>query len=95
VSELGELVVGGCRQLAAAVDALEHGRPVYEFTREVTRLEERADEVLRAAEAELFSAESDAVRLIKRKEVLEHLESVTDRCEDVADILENIAVKNA
>ena len=62
---------------------------------EVNRLENEADEALRHAISTLFENEKDPIKLIKEKEILENLESATDCCEDVANVLEGIILKNA
>ncbi|MBI2067182.1 MAG: DUF47 domain-containing protein [Deltaproteobacteria bacterium] len=62
---------------------------------EVNRIENEADEASRAAIALLFEREKDPIRLIKEKEILETLETATDRCEDLANVLEGIVLKNA
>ncbi len=62
---------------------------------EINRLENEADEALRMAISNLFERETDAIKVIKEKEILETLESATDRCEDVANVLEGIVLKNA
>lgn len=62
---------------------------------EINRLENEADDALRLAISNLFEREKDPIRLIKEKEILEMLESATDRCEDVANVLESIVLKNA
>ena len=62
---------------------------------EVNRLENEADDALRLAISDLFEREKDPIRVIKEKEILETLESATDRCEDVANVLEGIVLKNA
>ena len=62
---------------------------------EVNRIENEADEATRAAIALLFEKEKDPIRLIKEKEILETLETATDRCEDLANVLEGIILKNA
>jgi uncharacterized protein Yka (UPF0111/DUF47 family) len=61
---------------------------------EIKRLEQEADSVARSGIAELFQRESDALRVLKLKEIYEFLESTIDRCEDVADALESISAKN-
>ncbi len=62
---------------------------------EVNRIENEADDATRAAIAQLFDRERDPIRLIKEKEILETLEFATDRCEDLANVLEGIILKNA
>ncbi|MBA7567075.1 MAG: DUF47 family protein [Dehalococcoidia bacterium] len=62
---------------------------------EINRLENVADRVYRAAMAELFADSSDIADVIKWREIYAHMESATDRCEDVADVLEGVAIKHA
>jgi uncharacterized protein Yka (UPF0111/DUF47 family) len=62
---------------------------------EVNRLEEVADQLGRNAVSELFRSESDPITLLKLKEIYEFLEGTTDACEDVADALQNVVVKNS
>jgi len=60
---------------------------------EINRLENIGDSVYRTAMAELFSDSVDIAGLIKWREVYDHMESVIDRCEDIANILEGVAIK--
>jgi predicted phosphate transport protein (TIGR00153 family) len=62
---------------------------------EINRLENLADRVYRAAIAELFNDSTDMAHIIKWREIYAHMESATDRCEDVADVLEGVAIKHA
>jgi uncharacterized protein len=62
---------------------------------EIDKLESDADHVMRAAMAKLFREEPNVLNVIKMKEIYELLETVTDKCEDVANILEGIIVENA
>lgn len=62
---------------------------------ELNRFENEADQILRVAVAKLFREETDFKSLIKNKEICELLESVTDRCEDVANIIEGIVLEYA
>jgi len=62
---------------------------------EINRLENMADRVFRAAMAELFDITTDITQIIKWREIYEHMESATDRCEDVANVLEGVALKHA
>ena len=57
---------------------------------DINRLENEADAILRCAVARLFDQERDPVMIIKWKEIYESLESAADRCEDVANIIENV-----
>ncbi|RYF99517.1 MAG: DUF47 domain-containing protein, partial [Chitinophagaceae bacterium] len=57
--------------------------------------ENQADQVCNLAIARLFEFETNAIELIKQKEILQTLEIATDKCEDAANVLESILVKNA
>ncbi|MFO1273810.1 MAG: DUF47 family protein [Rubrivivax sp.] len=62
---------------------------------EIDRLESDADRVMRSAMSRLFREEEDTRELIKLKAVYEHLESISDRCEDVANLIEGIVLENS
>jgi hypothetical protein len=66
-----------------------------EYCIEINKLENKLDREFRDALGHLFSEIKDPVLVIKWKEIYEHLEDASDKCEDVADILESIAIKNA
>jgi predicted phosphate transport protein (TIGR00153 family) len=61
----------------------------------INSLENHADDIFDEAIARLFAEQDSAMELIKQKEVLSSLESATDKCEDVANVLESILVKNS
>lgn len=89
------LILGCATSLERAFLALQEERPLLEHCIEVNRLEEEADQMARQAVRELFDNETNAITVMKMKEVFELLEGVTDRCEDVADVLQNVTVKNS
>jgi uncharacterized protein len=95
VLELCLIVQSCCLILQKAFDALAQGKPFIDHSIEINRLEEAADQLGRAAVKELFDNERDPIRLIKLKEIHEFLEQTTDYCEDVADALQNVQVKNS
>lgn len=66
-----------------------------EYCVEINKLENKVDRIFRDALGRLFDEIKDPVLVIKWKEIYEHLENISDKCEDVADILESIAIKNA
>jgi len=74
---------------------MRNAQRVREAIIRINALENEADSIFELAIARLFSDESNAVELIKRKEVLSILETATDKCEDVANVLESILVKNS
>jgi uncharacterized protein Yka (UPF0111/DUF47 family) len=69
--------------------------PISAYCIEVNALENEADRVCREAISRLFDEEKDPIQLIKWKEIYETLETATDKCEDAANILESVVVKNA
>jgi uncharacterized protein Yka (UPF0111/DUF47 family) len=94
VLELCCIVQSCCLILQKAFDALAQNKPFIDHSIEINRLEEAADQLGRAAVRDLFEKEKDPIRLIKLKEIHEFLEQTTDYCEDVADALQNVQVKN-
>jgi uncharacterized protein len=66
-----------------------------EYCVEINKMENKLDREFRDALGRLFSEVKDPILVIKWKEIYEHLEDASDKCEDVADILESIAIKNA
>jgi len=94
--ELGFLILKSCQTLDKAVGLLGGKlEPIAELCLEVNSLENEADRVYREAISRLFDEEKDPIRLIKWKELYETLEKATDKCEDAANILESVVVKNA
>jgi uncharacterized protein len=95
---LAELVLACCEKVKDAVALLanmDNARDIVSICEEIDRLESDADHVMRAAMSKLFRDEPDVRNLIKMKAIYEILETVTDRCEDVANIIEGIIVENA
>ena len=95
---LAELCLACAEKVKAAVGLLhnmDNSREILQFCEEIDRLESDADHVMRAAMSKLFRDEPDVRNLIKLKAIYEMLETVTDRCEDVANIIEGIIVENA
>ncbi|HWM88013.1 MAG TPA: DUF47 family protein [Kofleriaceae bacterium] len=62
---------------------------------DINRLENEADAILRRALARMFKEVRDPIMIIKWKEIYEHVESATDSCEDVANIIEGVVLENA
>jgi predicted phosphate transport protein (TIGR00153 family) len=95
---LAELCLACSEKVKAAVALLpnmDNARQILTICEEIDRLESDADHVMRAAMSKLFRDEPDVRNLIKLKAIYEILETVTDRCEDVANIIEGIVVENA
>jgi predicted phosphate transport protein (TIGR00153 family) len=93
--ELARLVRLSADQVVLALKALERRRGVAQPAVEINRLENEADRAHQAALRRLFEEERDPIAIIKWKEILDFLEGATDRCEDVANVLEGVVVKHA
>lgn len=93
--ELARIVALSVDQVQLSLEALKKRSGVAERAVEINRLENEADRIHESALRRLFDDESDPVMIIKWKEILDFLEEATDRCEDVANLLEGVVVKNA
>jgi predicted phosphate transport protein (TIGR00153 family) len=93
--ELARLLAQAVVQLEQAIGRLESGKGGGEYVIEVHRLEDVGDSVSRRAIAELFSDQHPPLEVIKLKDLYTLLEDALDRCEDVANVLEGITIKNA
>jgi len=92
---LAEVVAGCATQLRAAFEALQRNGTILAHCIETNRLENEADRIGRSAVADLFNKETNPITLIKLKEVYDFFEETVDSCEDVADVLQNVVVKNS
>ena len=96
--ELAALLQNGCERLQSAVALLSSMKNAPEILRlcsEIDTMESRADRVMRTAISTLFREEADIRQLIKLKAIYELLETATDRCQDVADVIESVVLQNA
>lgn len=96
--ELADIIVQGATEIERAMPQLRHQRELKLMLKrcvELNRLENAADRVYRSALVELFADSTDVSHIIKWREIYAHMESATDRCEDVANVLEGVAIKNA
>jgi len=90
----GEVIVRTAAATREAVACLRTSSPTYhQYAVEVNRLENEADRLLKELIAALFAEIADPVDIIKWKEIYETLEEVTDRCEDVVNVIEGIMLK--
>ncbi|HVW51330.1 MULTISPECIES: DUF47 domain-containing protein [unclassified Trinickia] len=97
-SQLAHICTQTAKYVQQAVNMLSdmrQARQILSACEEIDRLESEADRVLRSAMSKLFREEDDVKTLIKLKAVYELLESITDKCEDVANIIEGIVLENA
>lgn len=96
--KLAELLVEMCSDLEKAIKELrsfKNVRVIADACVRINSAENQADYVCNLAIARLFEFETNAIELIRQKEVLQTLEIATDKCEDAANVLESILVKNA
>ncbi len=98
--ELARLIDQCGEVLDRALDKLLHARgsrlrEILEDAVEINRLENEADQVTSRAVGELFANVTPAIEVLKWRELYDHLEAATDRCEDAANVLEGIVLKNA
>ncbi len=96
--ELADIIVQGATEIEKAMPQLRRRGDLKHILKrcvELNRVENAADRVYRSALAELFSDSTDIAHIIKWREIYAHMESATDRCEDVANVLEGVAIKNA
>jgi uncharacterized protein Yka (UPF0111/DUF47 family) len=94
VRELAENITSCTKEVRLALDALEHHKGVTTHAVEINRLENEADRTHQEAVGRLFDDEKDPLVVMKWKETLDLLEAATDRCEDVANVLEGVVVKH-
>jgi predicted phosphate transport protein (TIGR00153 family) len=93
---LGFIILQSCLVVDKAVAMLgkKANEKIFEACVEINALENEADRVSREAISRLFDEEKDPIQLLKWKEIYETLEKATDKCEDAANILESVVVKN-
>jgi uncharacterized protein Yka (UPF0111/DUF47 family) len=93
--EQAAIIVRQCEQIHEALGHLKGFRGLEPYWIEVHRLENEGDLLARKAMAGLFANEQDAIALVKWKDIYGLLEATIDKCEDVANLIERIVVKNA
>jgi predicted phosphate transport protein (TIGR00153 family) len=98
VVALADVLLASVKEVRRAILAL-HDRKQHAAAMtacvEVNRLENEADAIHRQILGELFATETDAIALLKMKELCAFLEEATDRCEDVANVVESIIIKGS
>jgi len=92
--ELARVVSASTVEIRKAIAALSEGKSLATHAVEINRLENEADRLHQQAVVRLFDEEANPIAVIKWKEALDFLEQATDRCEDVANVIEGVAVKH-
>jgi predicted phosphate transport protein (TIGR00153 family) len=94
VPEMAAVLLSQAMEIGAAVSNLQDNDHVVERCIEINRLENDADRLFQLAIASMFEEVKDPIEVIKRKDIIDTLETATDKAEDVANVLESIVVKN-
>jgi predicted phosphate transport protein (TIGR00153 family) len=101
IIRLGDLSAKCCERVAHAVSLLpklsDHSiaEAAIKTCEEIDKLESDADRVMRSAMSKLFREETDVREVLKLKTIYEQLESISDRCEDVANLIEGVVLENS
>ena len=98
ILKLTEINLEACQLIGVAINELKdltNHKRISEICKKISKLESKADTVFDKAVADIFENETDAKNVIKYKEVLSALESASDKCKSVANVLEQISVKHS
>ena len=92
--ELARTITQSAKEIRLALDALARHKGLITHAVEINRLENEADRIHQDAVGQLFAEEQNPITVMKWKETFDFLEAATDRCEDVANVLEGVVVKH-
>lgn len=95
MADVTEKCCGSVQSVVKLLHSMDNAPAILKICHEINDLESEADRMLRAAMSKLFREEPDVRQVIKLKEIYELLESVTDRCKDVAGTIEAIVLENS
>jgi len=95
LAEICQMCCDRVQAIIALLPDLKRSEAIFKCSDEIDRLESDADRVMRGALSKLFREESDLKQVMKLRVVYELLEAITDRCEDVANIVEGIVLENS
>jgi len=95
VLELAQILESATQEILAAIRVLDKQDHILSHCIEINRLENEGDRVSHALMAKLFEEEKDPIEIIKWKEIIEAIENAVDKCEDVANVIESVILKQA
>ncbi|HCQ12971.1 DUF47 domain-containing protein [Flavobacterium sp.] len=97
IRKLTEINLEACQLIGLGINELKemNHKSIKETCKKINKLESKADSVFDKAVADIFENESDAKNIIKYKEVLSALESASDKCKSVSNVMEQISVKHS
>ena len=93
---MADLIAQGCRQVELAVKELRNMKNMRQITDalvSINSIENQADDIFDMSIERLFATEPDAKEVIKKREIYQVMEIVTDKCEDAANVIESIIIK--
>ncbi|WP_316759487.1 DUF47 domain-containing protein [Pedobacter aquatilis] len=96
--KLAEIIAKMCSELAVAIKEIKHFKDkqlIIDICYKVGQMESKADRLYEQSISLLFENETDAISLIRQSEILSLLEKATDKCDDLANVIETIFLKNA
>jgi uncharacterized protein len=94
-ADLARILLEACAEITALVHAIENRDEALKHCIEINRFENESDRLCRTLIAQLFDEETDPIQIIKWKEIFEVIETAVDKCEDVANVVESVVLKNA
>ena len=97
VLDLANIIVEAAYEVEKAIPILHHRAELSQMLPhcvELNRLENEADKIMRRALGEMFENHADILDIFRWREIYEYMETATDRCEDIADVLEGVALKH-
>jgi predicted phosphate transport protein (TIGR00153 family) len=94
-THLADVVSRAADCIGVAVDGMKDPKVVSQQAREIKKLEEEGDSIYQEAVGALFAGTPDPLEVMKWKELFDKLEDALDECEDVANVLESISIKNS
>jgi uncharacterized protein Yka (UPF0111/DUF47 family) len=98
IQKMADLIEQGCEQIKNAVTELRNMKNMRQITDalvKVNSIENQADDIFDMSIDRLFETEPDAKEVIKKREIYQVMEMVTDKCEDAANVIESIVIKYA
>ena len=98
IQKMAELIDQGCEQIRIAVKELRNMKNMRNITEalvKINSIENQADDIFDMSIERLFATEPDAKEVIKKREIYQVMEIVTDKCEDASNVIESIIIKYA
>ena len=95
LADICQICCDRVKQIVALLHNMDNAQAILKLCQEIDALESEADRVMRSAISTLFRQEPDVREILKQKAIYELLETITDRCEDVANLIEGVVLENS